>query len=424
VSAKGATIGRAQRLRPCRLALSNHKRELQLKTLVAFVLGLIIFRSLPAATQSGDTISTQTRPGSPAPPPVGMPQERRVTILVTATDRSGQPLRDLAKDQIFIADNSQTGQVLEVRSADQLPLDLGIVLLASKPDFAQQQTAAIELSRKIQRPGVDHAFVLVAGGDKPWTKSNVEWQSDPATLEKEIKNLDHNAGLADAFAWNFSSANAGMNRRMNLQHYIVGGTGVFNVIWNMMKTDPRPVRRAVVMFRSAWAHAPGYGDTVTQIVDTQHLQVIADAQQLWIPFYIIGVQEPPPPAPAALSQTYSPIQTGGGGYNRVYDQEIEKFRDRAYNLGQVNLERMATETGGRIWWSGKKNYSDAVAGIQNALSSAYAVVYSTPLSAASPQHAVDLRVNNPDFRVFFQKVYYSRQITPPAPGSPSVVSAH
>jgi VWFA-related protein len=344
--------------------------------------------------------------------------------LVTVTDRSGQPFRDLANDRIFITDNSQTGQVLEVRSADQLPLDLGIVLLASKPDFAQQQTAAIELSRKILRPDVDHAFVLVAGGDRPWTKLNVEWQSDPATLEKVIKNLDHNAGLPDAFAWNFSSANGGVNFRMNLQEYVVGGTGVFNVIWKMMKTDPRPVRRAVVLFRSAWAHSPGYGDTVTQIIDAKHSRVIADAQQLWIPLYIIGLEEPPPPAPAALSQTYSPIQTGAGGYNRVYDQELEKFRDRAYKFGQVNLERMATETGGKIWWNGKKNYSDAVAGIQNALNSAYAVVYSTPLTAASPQHGVDLRVDNPNARVFFQKVYYSPQVTSPTPGPPSVVSVH
>ena len=397
--------------------------ELASKICIALVLGLMISNWRAAAGQTGDTNSPSPPVASSASPAVATPQQRRVTIFMTATDRSGQPFRDLAKDQISITDSGQAGEVLQVRLADQLPLDLGIVLLASKTDFAQQQAAAIELSRKILRPGADHAFVLVAGGDKPWTNTNVEWQSDPSAIEKIIKGLDHNAGLSDPFAWDFSTENAGMNRRMHIQRYTVGGSGVFNIIWTMMKTDPRPVRRAVVIFRSAWAHSAGMGDTVVQAVERQHSNIIADAQQLWVSLYVIGIQEAPPPAPATLTQTYSPIQTGAGGYNRVYDQELEKFRDRAYNVGQVNLARLATETGGGIWWSAKKNYSDAVVGIQNALSSSYAVVYSTSLSS-SPQHTLDLRLSTSNARVSFQKMYYSRQVASPAPSPGSGVTTH
>ena len=385
---------------------------------------LTIFSCLCASAQ----VSDKTLPspaGAAATPVVPSAPQRRVTAFISATDRSGKPIRELAKDQISVLDNSESGQILDLRAANQIPLDLGIVLLATKGDFGQQQAAAVDLIHKVLRPNIDHVFVVTAGGDKPWPNPHLEWVTDPIVLEKTIRTLDHNAGLPDAFAFDLNTYEAGQNRHLNIQHYQGGGSGVFNILWSMMKSDPRPVRRAVVIFRSAWAHSTGLGNTVNQLVDAQHSRIIADAQQLWIPFYIIGVQEPPA-APPALSKTYAPTFTGAGGYNRVYDQDMERLRERAYNTGQVNLERMAAETGGKIWWSAKKNYSDAVAGIAQALDSSYAVVYAVPVNpSAGPEHTLEVTPSNPTTRISGQKKYYSRSsqlASPPQVSAPSPVT--
>jgi len=369
-----------------------------------------------ATAQSADT-TEKSRP--PLVPPAlaqasAVPQQRHVTLLVSATDRNGNPLSEFTRQQMSVADNGQAGQVIDVRPADGLPLDLAIVLLASRPDFSQQQSAAVDLVQKLLRPNIDRAFVLVAGGNREWSGSRIEWESDASALERTIMSLDHDAGLPDAFAYGFSSDNAGANRRMNIQYYSTGGNGVFNIIWTMMRTDPRPVRRAAVIFRSAWAHSSGAGNTISQAVDAQHSTVIRDAQQMWIPFYVIGVPEPKT-VPAGLSQGYAPIQTGAGGYNRVYDEELEKFRNRAHDSGQVNLERMASETGGKVWWGGKKNYSDVVIGVANAIRSSYAVTYNVPVgSVPGSEHILDIHLNNSEARVRFQKTYFSRQSTSPS----------
>lgn len=342
-------------------------------------------------------------------------QQRRVTILLTLTDHSDNPLQSVAKDALSVVEDSQPGDLLDVRSANQLPLQLGLVLLSSNTNFSQQQAAAIELVRKVIRANLDRAFVVSAGGDKPWSNTRLDWQSDPADLEKTIRSLDRDTGLPDAFTYNLTEDNANQNRRLRIQRYSTGDTSVFDIIWNMLKSDPRPARRAVVIFRNAWAHSPGLGNTVQHLVDERHSRIIADAQRLWTAFYVVGVEEPTPP-PAALSQTYAPTFTGAGGYNRVYDQEMEKLRDRAYNGGKNNLERLASETGGMTWWSARKNYPDAVNGITNHLNSQYAVSYAVHgIATPGAQHLLQIKANQSGTRVFVQRAYFTRESSTPPP---------
>ena len=85
--------------------------------------------------------------------------------------------------------------MIDVQKAADLPLDLGIVLLASQKKFDQEQAAAIDLAQKLLRPGVDRAFVITAGGDKPWTNSQIAWLTDPSAVATTIHGLDKNQGL-------------------------------------------------------------------------------------------------------------------------------------------------------------------------------------------------------------------------------------
>lgn len=389
-----------------------------------FFIWMMSFCCLSAAAQ----VSDKPDAAAPAPsvstsaPAVSVP--RRVTVLVSATDKSGTPVKDLTKDSISVIDNDQMGQVLDVRNASQLPMDMAIVLLASKGNFGQQQNATIHLIHKTIRPGIDKAFVVTAGGDKAWPNSRLEWKSDVGELEKTIRGLDKSTGMTDAFGYKLGNEAVGVNRGLELQTYHVGGVSVFDIVWRMMQTDPQTPRHVLVVFRNAWAHSPGFSGVYSKVVEANHTHVIAQAQHLWVPFYVIGVEEPAPLA-NGLTRNYTPMTSNGeGGAARAYDEEWDKERDRAYNAGRANIERMAAETGGGIWWGNKKNYQDATSAIANLLQATYAVTYTVPADPASgPEHALQVRASNQGTHIGVQKTYFSRQAGQQAPPAQTPISA-
>lgn len=390
-----------------------------------FVL-LMILGSVTAAAQvidkSNATDSTLVKPNPSVP--VSSAPMRRVTMLLSATDKGGVAVKDLGKDSITVIDNDQVAQVVDVRNANPLPIDVAIVLLASKSNFSQQQNAAVDLVRKIIRPGIDKAFVVSAGGEKPWPSSRLEWQSDPAELEKTIRGLDKNVGMSDAFGYNLTNEAVGNNRGMGLQTYNVGGFSVFDIVWKMMQSDPQVPRHALVIFRNAWTHSPGFSGVYSKVVEANHNHVIGQAQHLWVPMYVIGVEEPMPNT-NMLARSYTPMTSNGaGGAARAYDEEWDKERDRAYSAGRANVERMAAETGGGVWWGAKKNYQDATNAIANLLQASYAVTYTVPADAsASAEHVLQIRSSNQALHIGVQKTYFSRQATKPVPSAQPALQA-
>ncbi len=230
-------------------------------------------------------------------------------------------------------------------------------------------------------------------------------------MEKAVRALDRNTGFADPFAFDMKTENAGGYRHSTLLHYGEQGTSLFSVLWAMMKSDPSPARRAVVIFRDPWAHSPGFGGVYSEWVEDSHVRLISDAQHLWTSFHIVAIEEIKA-LPKQQTDIYAPTQTGVGGYDRVYDQNIEKARDRALNGGKDNLERLAADTGGRIWWNPKKNFSDAVAGIANELNSQFAVTYAVRSeTGAGLKHLLTVKSLKPGLRISAVKAYYSRQAT-------------
>src|SRR3954453_3555652 len=227
------------------------------------VLILLLFLSISMISWSQEVAGSSVSP-SPAPAAAPnltsgkSPAQLRKGILLGALDPSGTPVDDLNKDQLQILDAGQGAVPVIVRKASELPLDLGIVLYADPSTFSQQQAAAIDLVKKIIRPELDHAFVIAAGGNRPWADGNLQWQNDPAELAKTIQSLDKNTGFSDPFGYELKVTRTGMDR--DAMQYFGGGNGsasVFGVIWQMMKSDARPVRKAVIIVRNAMSHSPG-----------------------------------------------------------------------------------------------------------------------------------------------------------------------
>lgn len=303
---------------------------------------------------------------------------RPVAVLVSATDNSGHPLRGLSKDKLNVLDNNRRATVAELRPVGDAPLSLGIVLLASKSDFAKQQAAAVELIQKLLRSGQDRAFVATAGGVKRPAQARIEWKNDRDALIKDINALEGSTGIPDAFNYELTTQTAATTQtfgRMMIETPQGDGGSVFDIVWGMMMADKRPARRVLVLFRSAWAHSPGVSKPTRDYVDQKHAQIVQAAQQLHVAVFSFGIEEQVPGQFGGMTD----IGAAGLGVNGMGDMTREADRREAlgrenlYNGGRANIERMTALTGGRAWWNSK--YSDDVSRIVDALSAQYLLMF-------------------------------------------------
>lgn len=253
--------------------------------------------------------------------------------------------------------------VLAQEPSSSLPLHVGIVLHASKNTFSQQQAAAADLVQKLLRSPGDQAFVVSAGGDKPWPYQRLDWANNPAELGKFIKSLDKNTGLPETFGFEIQTTSS-PNFREWLTYYkgVPPETSIFAIAAQIMKADPTPSRRVLIMFRDPWDHSPGWSYSKGPFVEQRHNTVIEMLKEAGVSMYAIGIDEPStrPRVPNDIGQNYGTIGFGSGGALRVVDQEVKKSMDQLTAAGRQNLERLCTSTGGVAVYGTKKNYADAV----------------------------------------------------------------
>jgi hypothetical protein len=200
--------------------------------------------------------------------------------------------------------------------------------------------------------------------------------------------LDRNAGLADAFTFDVeTSETALIARRSTVQTYATSGPSVFDAVYSMMNSDPRPARRVIVIFREAWPHSQGFGQQVNTAVEDKLTQVIGVAQELHIATFAIGLEDPRFNGITDNNLGKNYIVSHGGSGGAAYDTALEKAKLRAYEGGKTNVQRLAAESGGAAFWSVKKNYTDAVTSIANLLAGQYIVTF-TPSDVATPVHTL------------------------------------
>ncbi len=370
----------------------NHVTALYLMLVVLLTVALFAQNSTPPKSDLTGAAPVAEPAAHSAPPAAPVARAPRfVPVLISATDTHGDPALALTKEQLTILDSNLEVQPLQLYRGADLPLHLGIVLLCSPRTFSQQQAAAIDLVNKVIRPGVDEAFVVSARGKKPWPGERLDWRKDPAELSNIIRNLDPQAGFPDAFDFEFDTTQGGFGSRSSLQTFAAGGVSVFDVVDSMMNSDPRPSRRVLFMFREAWAHSPGFGERANMAVEAQMLKVIGAAQQMHISTFVVGLEDSQYNriTDTDLGTSYNPTHPGEGAASRSYDSHMREARIRAYEAGRTNVTRLATETGGAIFWSTKKNYSDAIAAMTNDLAGQYIVTF-VPRNAPGELHPLKI----------------------------------
>jgi VWFA-related protein len=357
------------------------------------------------------TASASAAPAANAAPATARP--RFVPVLISVTNSGGSPISGLTKEQLTLIDTNQAVQPLQVFNGHDVPLHLGIVLVAAPGSFSQQQAAAANLVQRVVRPNVDEAFVVTARGKKPWPYDHLEWKRDPAELSKTIQGLDRDAGMPDAFNFDLNTDRTQQTTKVGkstVQSFGTTGVNVFDAAYAIMNSDPRPSRRVLVVFREPWPLSPGLGNRANGTVEDQLLQVIARAQELHIATFVIGLEDPQfnGITDNTIGQNYTSLHAGrdggGGTASRNFDRQLERTRMRAYEAGKSNLERMAAETGGATFWSTKKNYPDAVNAIANLLDGEYVVTF-IPGETPGPSHSLKVNSSN-GTHVLAQRVFF------------------
>lgn len=371
--------------------------QLCISALLTLLTSNLVAQTPPAPEPAPVTSATAPPTTAPSAPPATAAAQQRprgVPVLISATDESGSPATSLSKEQLTILDTNHAAQALQLMKASDVPLNLGIVLLAAPATFAQQQAAAIDLVNKVIRPNMDHAFVVTARGKKPWPTERLDWKQDPAEITQIVRSLDRNTGIADAFNFSLDTEETGFDEnagRLSIQSFGGGKVDVFDVAFTMMNSDPRLSRRVLVIFREPWSHSHGFGRRVNTTVEGQLQRIIAVAQQLHVTTYVIGLEDTRfnGITDTNIGKVYQSLHAGedggAGSANRDFDREMQAERVRAYDNGKTNIQRLAAETGGLTYWSTKKNYPDAVASIANQIAGQYLVVFA-PADVPGPIH--------------------------------------
>jgi hypothetical protein len=184
-----------------------------------------------------------------------------------------------------------------------------------------------------------------------------------------------------------------MQGRITIQTFGSNGVTVFDAVFAMMNSDPHLSRRVLVIFREPSSHSPGYGGRVNTAVERRLLRTISTAQQMHVAIFVIGLENPQFSGimDTNIGKTYTSLHAGAdggaGSVTREFDRKMERERIRAYEAGKMNIERMATETGGATFWSTKKNYPDAINAIANLVAGQYIVTFS-PKDIPGPAHGL------------------------------------
>jgi VWFA-related protein len=343
---------------------------------------LIVLSSLALAQETASTTAPATPTSTAAAPPAASaeqpkPAVRPMTVLVSLTDSGGNPVSGVGKENVHVLDTGHNASVLNFANAEPLPIQLVLILYSSRSTFKQQQKAAADLAQQVLRPGKDEALVMVAGSEK-MMEGQLNWEADPVKVVEKIKALDYKVGLPDAFSYSIQIDKAGMNRN-GLE--IQGGSNnsVFEIAYQLMVQDKRPMRRVIVTFRNPMNHAPGFNQRFADYVAGHHDQIIGTAQALRAMIFTIITDEPSKNSSGTvdIGQGYVPMTSGEASQDQLRhaDESVNRQISQAVSSGRQNVERLALETGGKAFMAPKKNYEDAVAGITNAIKAQYALTF-------------------------------------------------
>ena len=165
----------------------------------------LFFAVLIAAFSVSLVAAQQTAP-KPTPPPKEEDEVLRVastlvTVPVSVTDNAGEPVKNLTKTDFQIAEEGRGQQIEEIGSAEQVPLEIALLLDVSSSTnkiFELEKSAAAEFLRSVMRPE-DRATVFLIT-DKPVLAQKRDTAENVAVKVRAIAPTQSSTAFYDTVA--------------------------------------------------------------------------------------------------------------------------------------------------------------------------------------------------------------------------------
>jgi VWFA-related protein len=274
---------------------------------------------------------------------------RLVSVQVTVRDKRGQLVRGLTRDDFELTDEGRKQEIRYFSADSDLPLTIGVLFDISgsqRAVIAQQQDAVLAFLDQVLRDA-DRAFL--AGFDQRYVLA-----VNPTGSRKQLAE-----GL----------------KRLNTNDPRSNGTALFD---------------AIVRASENLAGEPG----------RKALVVLSDGQDT---ASAAGVKDAVEEAQRANTQIYA---------LRIFDRDVFAFAvpgQAARNLedGRVALERLAKDTGGRMF-DGKAPLPEYFSQIDEELRSQYSLGF-TPVNARAGYRKLRVKVRRNDLNVRARDGYFATE---------------
>jgi VWFA-related protein len=354
--------------------------------------------ALPAAAQQSGAIPANPVPLPSKEAPAQTATDHRIVLDVGVTDKSGQPIRGLQKQDFTVLDNKAPATITGFEAVEAATGQAGpapdasgqIILLLDEVNttFTQVSRARDDMERFLRQhvgplpqPAVI-AFLSDTGGIQ--VQEGSEPSSNPEMLINQLKS--HDAALRDIRR---SAGFYGAVDRFQLSLRALAGIANHE--------EAVPGRKTLIWVSPGWPILSGPGVQL----DSKQEQGLFNS--------MVELSESLRRARITL-YSIDPLGTAdAGGLRTFYYENFLKGVEKPQQMqaGNLALQVFATHSGGRVF-SGSNDVASEIAASLADAASLYTLSFNAPAGEPGRYHAIQVNVARPGLKVRTSSGYYSQ----------------
>ncbi|MGA2715094.1 MAG: VWA domain-containing protein [Bryobacteraceae bacterium] len=321
--------------------------------------------------------------------PVHGDTDRRITLDVVVTNKSGAPVAGMAQQDFVVLDNKHPQKILDFRAINGNTADppIQIILLIDRVNTSTQNAAYERLQTE--------KFLRQNGGHLAYPVSMV-FLSDSGTQTQDASQ----DGNALAAALEQSESGLRTIRRSQGIYGVVDRIRLsLGALSSLAASEANtPGRKMLIWISPGW---PPLAGPSLQLTDKQRQgifnQIVATSTALWrahITLYSID--------PLGIADA--------GGFGTGYYQEFTKGvnTDKQAQAGNLTLQVLAYQSGGRVLNLGNDIAGEIATCIADANAFYVLSFDSPPADNPNGYHGLEVKIGKPGFKALTRTVYYAQ----------------
>jgi VWFA-related protein len=327
-------------------------------------------------------------------PPQQSGTDRRITLVVQVTDKSGAPVRGLQERDLTLLDDKQPQKIVafqavnsEAPAAKDPPIEVVLVVDAINTPFQALSYERDEVKK----------FLLQNGGKLVWPVSLIIFSEDGTKVNGSSRDGNAVAGALDKYVTGLRPGNLTNGGYHGAVERMEGSLNALLSMVNYEKT--KPGRKLMIWIGPGWPLFSQTHSGLTSKQDQHFFDLIVTAST--------GLRQ-------AHMTLYSVDQLGlsntGGMHITYYENFLKGVKSPSQVLpGDLGVQVLAVQSGGRVL-----NSSNDVAGaIANSVADAdafYVLSFdSVPADHTDEYHALQVTVDKPGMTARTRTGYYDQR---------------